>query len=127
MSDRDDTNHSKAKDNVDPRLEPKNAKNSDRVPRGSIALPTPPSFGTSSLPAEKRFASVTADYQRQRGTLERNISREHQLGAVMRGERENQQTLSREFDAAKARESKDHFAPAPDEKSKPDRQNDRER
>jgi len=111
MSDKDDDKRSR--DNTDPRLEPKKSNRHDLPPPGSIGFKSNPTFSQEQLSKQ---------------APERNFSKENQLGKEMHQDRQadRQNALSKEFDAAKARESRDHFTPAPEGKD-PNKNDDRQR
>jgi hypothetical protein len=134
MSDHDDKEDTHLKDNVDPRNEPENPKNEDRLPPGLIALPTPPSLGQTSQPSKDRFASMKADHEREINKIQSQRDSRPATGRSD-AEREAQKPklpteksafLGDDFKDAKERESSDHFTPALGSKG-PDKSDDRQR
>jgi hypothetical protein len=96
MSDRSDKDDPKLKDNVDPRLEPKNAKNPDRAPRGAISMPSPPSPGKSSVQPADRFSGMTADHQRQKDKSDRTTEKDNRPAFRQTGDHEVDRFYSKE-------------------------------
>lgn len=133
MNNRDDNDPEKKKSNTDKRHEPKDARHEDRLARGDIGMP---GVGGNKFSTQSRSLG-REDHQRkqdksqqQRGNQrsDRDFSKENQLGKEMHQDRQadRQNALSKEFDAAKARESRDHFTPAPEGRG-PNKPDDRQR
>mgnify|MGYP005842287415 CR=1 FL=1 len=94
MTDRGDGPENK-KGNTDKRHEPKDVRHENRLARGDSGMPGP---GGHKFSAQSRNLG-----QEDHGRDQRDLSREHQLGMVMRGDRDNPNVLSDQFRDAKSR------------------------
>lgn len=111
----------RSKDNTDRPYKPKDQGRTDRAPRGQVSTPVVFQFGPGPKTVQplSREGLQKAEPEKQRS---RDFSCENQLGAVMRGERENQNVLRDQFKDAKSRDEND-----PAERRLDDRPRDRER
>lgn len=111
----------RSKDNTDRAYKPKDQGRTDRAPRGQVSTPVVFQFGPGPKTVQplSRESLQKAEPEKQRP---RNFSRENQLGAVMRGERESQNVLRDQFRDAQSRDENN-----PAEKPRSTRSPDRER
>lgn len=128
MNNRDDGHEPKKKGNTDLRHEPRGARHEDRLARGDIGMPGP---SGNKFSVQSRSLGQE-DHQREQEKAQqqrtRDFSKENQLNREMNRDRQadRQNALSKELDAAKARESRGHFIPASKGKGQ-DKSDDRNR
>lgn len=107
MQDRDDPNKEEQRDNVDPRLEMKNVPTNERLPRGTISMPTPGGNKVSSIPPDQRFASATKDGQSSKENLNHDNQKEASPSFERTGDHEVDQHYSQDHNMTEGMDGKE--------------------